>query len=307
MDLSEIKEVLAKLSGCKVISDAPLKEYTSFKIGGPADLLVEPENSNALQQVMRILAEHNQSYFVLGKGSNILIGDKGFRGVVLRLTGLNNVRSEGTKIIAESGVTLAKLAGFAVNAELTGLEFASGIPGTLGGAVVMNAGAYGGEMRDVVTRVTALTPHGEMRALNAREMEFGYRQSIFQKNGWIVVEVEMELQPGDSVEIRDKMNELNSRRKNKQPLEYPSAGSTFKRPPGYFAGTLIDQMGLKGYTIGGAQVSEKHAGFIINVGGARASDVLKLIQHVQKQVKAKAGVDLEPEVHLVGEFDKQDE
>ncbi|AZR72125.1 UDP-N-acetylenolpyruvoylglucosamine reductase [Anoxybacter fermentans] len=305
--LSKIKKVLCKISGCKIIENAPMSQYTSFKIGGPADLMVEPTNCEGLQKILQFFSRANVPYFVLGKGSNLLVGDRGIRGVVIKMTGLNYIRIEGNRITAGAGVTLAKLASCALESELTGLEFASGIPGTLGGAVVMNAGAYGGEMKDIITQVIAYTPAGEKKVLTNEEIGFGYRKSIFQKNGWIVVEAEMKLKKGDPVEIRAKMIDLNNRRKEKQPLEYPSAGSVFKRPKGYYVGALIEEAGLKGYTIGDAQVSQKHAGFIINRGNATAKDVLSLIRYIQKRVWEMEGVELEPEIRLVGEFNSDED
>lgn len=302
MNLIEVKKALNQISGCQVSENARLADYTSFKIGGPADLLVEPIDLESLQQILQTVAIAGNSYFLLGKGSNLLVGDLGIRGVVIKMTALNQVKIDGTRITAGAGITLAKLANVALNASLAGLEFASGIPGTLGGAVVMNAGAYGGEMKDVITKVTAFTSTGEKRVLTNVEADFSYRHSAFQKNGWIVAEVEMELKVSDPAKIRAQMNELNQRRKDKQPLEYPSAGSAFKRPPGYYAGALIDEAGLRGFSIGGAQVSEKHAGFIINTGNATAQDVVKLIRHIQALIKEREGVDMEPEVRMVGEF-----
>lgn len=302
MNLHEIKKRLSQIPGCKVKDNEPLYPYTSFKIGGPADILVEPADIDSLQEVMQVAAEAQVPYFILGKGSNLLVGDLGIRGLVIVMNQLSQIQVLGTRLRAGAGVTLAKLAVHALEAGLTGLEFASGIPGTLGGAVVMNAGAYDGEMKDVITQVIALTPAGERRTISNADAEFAYRHSIFQENGWIVAEVELELCKGETEKIRAKMNELNSRRKEKQPLEYPSAGSTFKRPTGYYAGGLIEQSGLKGYSVGDAQVSEKHAGFVINRGKASAVEVLRLIRHVQQTVYEQHGVNLEPEVRLVGEF-----
>ena len=307
MRLIQIKNSLKKIADCTVNEDALMSKYTSFHIGGPVDLLVEPENPRALQEVLLILAREQLPVMVLGKGSNLLVSDGGIRGVVLRLTGLKELEIEDTKIRAGSGVSLAKLAKSALKRELTGLEFASGIPGTLGGAVVMNAGAYGQEIKDVLTQITAFTLQGEKRVINVEDAGFGYRQSIFQQNDWIIAEAEMELERGDLIKIDALMKDLNNRRQKKQPLEFFSAGSTFKRPIGYYAGALIEQAGLKGYSIGDAQVSEKHAGFIINRGQATAKDVLALIKYVQKRVKEKSGVDLEPEVDLVGDFGQENQ
>lgn len=307
MDYNQIKEALSQIPGCQVQANARLAEYTSFKIGGPADLLVEPTDPASLQQILQTLSEAQVPFFLLGKGSNLLVGDLGIRGVVIRMTALDYVRVEENRIIAGSGITLAKLANAALKANLAGLEFASGIPGTLGGAVVMNAGAYGGEMKDVISKVTAYTPKGEKKVLTNGESAFSYRHSGFQQNGWIVAEVELELTADEPDQIRERMNDLNQRRKDKQPLEYPSAGSAFKRPPGYYAGALIDEAGLRGFQIGGAQVSEKHAGFIINTGDATAKDVVRLIRHIQAAIKEREGVDMEPEVRMVGEFEPMED
>ncbi len=305
--LNKVKELLKQIPDCQVLENAIMAKYTTFKIGGSADLMVEPTSLEALQQILLILKDTDIPYFIFGKGSNLLVGDLGIRGVVIRMNGLNNIKIDDTRIIAEAGISLAKIASVALNANLTGLEFASGIPGTLGGAIFMNAGAYGGEMKDVVTKITVLTQQGEKKILTNEEAMFSYRHSIMQERGWIVVEIEMVLEKGDPIEIRRIMNDLNNRRKEKQPLEYPSAGSTFKRPPGYYAGALIEEAGLKGYNIGGAQVSDKHAGFVINKGNATAQDVLRLIQYIQNQIKKKVGVEMEPEVKMIGEFSSDEE
>lgn len=303
MGLAQVKAKLTNVSGCTVLENVLIGQYTSFNIGGPVDLLVEPESIEALQKVLQILAEGELPLFVLGKGSNLLVSDRGIKGVVLRLTGLNQIEINETKVRAGSGISLAKLARSAQKAELTGLEFASGIPGTLGGAAVMNAGAYGREIKDVLTEITAFTYQGEKKIVAAQDAGFGYRQSIFQQNNWIIAQVEMELATGDPLQISALMKDLNKRRQDKQPVEFFSAGSTFKRPEGYYAGALIEEAGLKGYAIGDAQVSEKHAGFIINRGQATADDVFCLIRYVQKRVQEKSGVILDPEVRFVGEFD----
>ena len=300
--LSKIIDKLKKINDCKVVENASMKEYTSFKIGGPADIMVEPSSISALQEVLKLASATDISYFILGKGSNLLVGDLGFRGIVIKLTGLDEIQVEDNLIRAQAGTTLAKVAKAALDAELAGLEFASGIPGSLGGAVFMNAGAYGGEMKDVVTKVIALTRDGEKKIVSGEEAQFGYRESIFHKEDWIVVEANMELEKGNPEEIRAKMNDLNGRRKDKQPLDYPSAGSIFKRPPGHYAGALIEGAHLKGVSIGGAQVSPKHAGFIVNTGEATAKDVRDLIRHIQDTVREKDGVDLETEVRFIGEF-----
>ena len=297
-----IKDQFQQIPGCDVKEDESMNKYTSFQIGGPADLFIEPSNHQELAQVLQTLSNTAIPFFILGKGSNILVGDLGIRGVVLSMSGLDKIQINGTKITAGAGASLGKVAVAAMQAELTGLEFASGIPGSVGGAVVMNAGAYGGEIKDVLVNATIFTPEGEKKILKCDEMELGYRHSIFHNNNWIVAEVELQLQQGDSQAIKTKMVELNSRRRAKQPLEFPSAGSSFKRPPGYYAGTTIDQAGLKGYSVGGAQVSEKHAGFIINKGNATAQDVIRLVKDIQRIIREKVGIELEPEIRFVGEF-----
>lgn len=299
-----LKDQFLQIPGCNVQENVPMNKYTSFQIGGPADLFVEPSNCHEFEQVLHILSNTTIPYFILGKGSNILVGDLGIRGVVISMSGLDQIQIEGTKITVGAGASLGKVAVAAMQAKLTGLEFASGIPGSIGGAVVMNAGAYGGEIKDVLVSATAFTPSGEKKILKCAEIELSYRHSIFHDNNWIVAEVELQLQHGDPQTIKEKMVELNSRRKAKQPLEFPSAGSSFKRPPGYYAGTTIDQAGLKGYSVGGAQVSEKHAGFIINTGKATAQDVARLIKSIQEIIQDKVGIELEPEIRFVGEFKK---
>ena len=284
--------------------DEPLANHTSFNIGGPADILVTVANEDELQKVIDKTTAENVPYFLLGNGSNVLASDDGFRGVIIKLGGdFLEAKVDGTTIKAGAGITLTKLANIAMNAALTGLEFASGIPGTLGGALFMNAGAYGGEMCQIVTKVTLFDP-SEKKIINFsnEEMAFGYRRSIIKEKGYIALSCEMELAKSESETIRSAMLELAKKRKEKQPLEYPSAGSTFKRPEGYFAGKLIEDAGLGGFNIGSAEVSEKHKGFVINKGGATAKDVSDLIAHVTKTVKEQAGVTLEPEVLFLGKF-----
>lgn len=288
--------------GCVLINE-PMRQHTSFRIGGPADIFVEPYDMNELGTVLRICSETGNKPTVVGNGTNLLVSDLGIRGVVIHVSdNLSRIQVDGEEITAEAGISLVKLASEALAHSLTGLEFASGIPGSLGGAVAMNAGAYGGEMKDVVTEARCFSQDGELIHLVGEQLEFGYRTSSIQTHGYIVAEAVMRLQYGDRDAIRAKMNELNALRREKQPLSLPSAGSVFKRPPGYFAGKLIQDAGLRGYRIGGAQVSEKHCGFIVNVGGATASDVLQLIRHVQKEVKAQFGVELETEVRIIGEW-----
>ena len=284
-----------------VAMDEPMSRHTSFKIGGPADILVEPSDAQRLAAVLKIIKRFELPYFVMGNGSNLLVGDKGIRGAVIKLSdSMSGCDVEGTKITAMSGIKLSRLANTAMKNGLSGLEFASGIPGTLGGAVFMNAGAYGGEMKDVIRAVTYVdTDECRVHTIPAQECDFGYRHSAFADGGRIVTEAELELTLDDMSEIRGRMNELAAKRAEKQPLDKPSAGSTFKRPEGYFAAALIDQCGLKGLTIGGAQVSEKHAGFVINRGGATCADVLALMAQVQQRVWEEKGVRLEPEVKVI--------
>ena len=297
-------EKLQKMLGeAKVLVNEPMTSHTTFRIGGPADYFVMPETVEELANVLKLCKEENTPYFILGNGSNLLVGDKGFRGVVIQLyKNFDGLSMEGTKITAKSGAMLIRVAKEAGKAGLTGLEFASGIPGTIGGAMVMNAGAYGGEMKDVVTSVTVLTKDGDIKTLSGDEMNFRYRGSVVEDEGYIVLEAVMELKEGNLEEIQARMDELSVQRRTKQPIEYPSAGSTFKRPEGYFAGKLIQDAELRGYQVGGAQVSEKHCGFVINAGGATAADVMQLMQDVSDKVMEQFGVTLEPEVKRIGEF-----
>ena len=297
-------EKLQKLMGAeKVLVNEPMSAHTTFRIGGPADYFVMPETVEELSNILALCKEEGMPYFVLGNGSNLLVGDKGFRGVVIQLyKNFDGMSIEGTKVTAKSGAMLIRVAKEAGKAGLTGLEFASGIPGTIGGAMVMNAGAYGGEMKDVVTAVTVLTKEGEIKTLTGSEMNFRYRGSVVEDEGYIVLEAVMELKEGNLEEIQARIDELSLQRRTKQPIEYPSAGSTFKRPEGYFAGKLIQDANLRGYQVGGAQVSEKHCGFVINAGGATAADVMQLMQDVSDKVNEQFGVTLEPEVKRIGEF-----
>lgn len=279
----------------------PMAAHTTFRIGGPADCFVQLENEEQLKGVQRYLNLVEMPFFLLGNGSNLLVSDEGYRGVILQIAGkMSDIRVEGDCIVAQAGASMAQVARAALEHGLTGLEFASGIPGTIGGGVVMNAGAYGGEMKQVVTKVKVVSAQGEILELDNETMEFGYRTSSIKNNHFAVLEVTFRLQAGDKAAIRGKMDELAAKRREKQPLEYPSAGSTFKRPEGYFAGQLIMEAGLRGFQVGGAQVSEKHCGFVINTGNAAAEDVRQLIRSVQEQVKDKFNVDLEPEVIFLG-------
>lgn len=281
----------------------PMKKHTTFRVGGQAEVLIQIKDKEQLQKLVSYFGKVSQEYFILGKGSNLLVSDQGYRGAVLDMSKyFTKVRVEGDRIYAQAGASLPQVAVIAAEHGLSGLEFAAGIPGTIGGAVVMNAGAYDGEMKQVVGRVTVLSQTGEEMELDNATMEFGYRTSIIKNRPFLVQEVMLQLCPGDKEEIMKKGAEFNQRRRDKQPLEYPSAGSTFKRPEGYFAGKLIMDAGLRGYRIGGAQVSEKHCGFVINVGNATASDIHDLMDEVSEKVKEQFGVRLEPEVVRLGQF-----
>lgn len=298
------EELCGILGSENVLKDELMKKHTTFRVGGPADWLVTPTEEEQIQEVVNLLRTENVPYYVMGNGSNLLVGDKGYRGVIIQLgKNLSQIRmTEEGVLYAQAGALLSKIAAEALAQSLTGFEFASGIPGTLGGAVMMNAGAYGGEMKHVLKDALALTANGELRVLPVEQMELGYRTSIFAQNGDIVLSAQIRLQEGSPEEIRAYMDELKEKRITKQPLEYPSAGSTFKRPEGYFAGKLIEDTGLRGFQVGGAQVSEKHCGFVINKEQATAADILSLIEQVSDRVEAKFGVRLEPEVKRIGEF-----
>lgn len=279
----------------------PMKNHTTFKIGGPAQYYVTPESVTQIQEVVSLCRDMNIPLHVIGNGSNILVGDDGVDGVVLALFNtFSDYEIKDNVITAQAGMSLIKLAVVALREGLTGLEFASGIPGSVGGAVYMNAGAYDGQMKDVVTSVTVLDEAGNIRILGRDELDMGYRTSAVAKNNMIVLQVVIELKSGDKEQIKARMNQLSELRKQKQPLEYPSAGSTFKRPEGYFAGKLIADAGLKGYSIGGAAVSEKHAGFVVNMGGATAKDVVELTDYIKKRIMEQFGVTLELEVKRIG-------
>lgn len=287
----------------EILVAEPMKNHTTFRIGGPADALALPKTPEEVAEVVHFCHEHAQPYYVLGNGSNLLVSDEGYRGLVLQLyRNFNDIQVNGETITVQSGAMLAAVARTAYQTGLTGLEFASGIPGTIGGAVVMNAGAYGGEMKNVLKEVTVLTKEGEVLVIPAKALELGYRTSVIPKNGWIVLGAVLQLKKGDQEQILARMEELKEQRITKQPLDLPSAGSTFKRPEGYFAGKLIMDAGLRGFTVGGAQVSEKHCGFVVNRGNATAADVWELICEVKRRVKEMTGVELEPEVKLLGNF-----
>lgn len=286
-----------------ILLNEPMCKHTTFRVGGEAQCLVRISESRQLEKIIPYLKEIVVPYFILGNGSNLLVGDKGYEGVILQIgSRMNGIWAEGDRIRASAGALLSQVARCAQENGLTGLEFASGIPGTIGGGVVMNAGAYDGEMKQVVEQVTVMSEQGEILVLDGEAMEFGYRTSIIKSRPFVVLEVLMRLKPGNKKEILDKMEELSRRRQEKQPLEFASAGSTFKRPEGHFAGKLIMDAGLRGYSIGGARVSEKHCGFIINTGKATAADVAEVIGEVQERVKDKFGVALETEVIFLGDF-----
>lgn len=279
----------------------PMAGHTTFRIGGPADCFLELENEEQLKKVRRYLELTGVSFFVLGNGSNLLVNDTGYRGIILQVgSKMNGISVQGNRVIAKAGATLVQAARTAMEHGLSGLEFASGIPGTVGGGVVMNAGAYGGEMSQAVVQVNVVSRDGEILELDNETMEFGYRSSVIKHSPFIVTEVTFCLDRDDKDVIKGRMEELAMRRREKQPLEYPSAGSTFKRPEGHFAGKLIMEAGLKGFRIGGAQVSEKHCGFVVNTGNATAQDVRDVMTAVQNRVKGQFGVELEPEIIFVG-------
>ena len=295
---------LVRIAGEKnVLTDESMKRHTTFRVGGKADYYVMPDSKEALRDILLLCRSRNIKYYIVGNGSNLLVGDKGIRGVVINTSAkMNNVYVKGNVITAQTGCTLAKAARHALNADLTGMEFSAGIPGTVGGAVVMNAGAYGSDISHIITEAAVLTSEGEFKVLSRDELELGYRTSCIAKNGYIVVEAAFELKPGNHDDIAAYMEELAVRRREKQPLEYPSAGSTFKRPEGYFAGKLIMDSGLAGLRVGGASISAKHCGFVINDMNGTAEDILKLCDETVRIVKEKYNVSLEMEIKRVGEF-----
>ena len=295
--LTELKAVTAEN---RIFTDEPMKKHTTFRVGGPADILVQPKGTE-LAAVIRLCRKYDVPYQVIGNGSNLLVGDRGIRGLVIEmLSKEDEICVEDDCITVGAGMLLSKTANRAAEHGLTGMEFAAGIPGSIGGAVVMNAGAYGGELKDVLESVRVMTPDGEVKELKTEELDLGYRHSCIPERGYIVLSARIRLEKGDPEAIRVRMDELAAKRREKQPLEYPSAGSTFKRPEGYFAGKLIEDAGLRGYQEGGAQVSEKHCGFVINRDHATASDIAGLCGTVQKRVYEQFGVKLETEVKMLG-------
>ena len=297
--LTELENIMA---GSWIFMEEPMKKHTTFRVGGPADVLVQPDET-ALAAILALCRQYYVPYSFIGNGSNLLVGDKGIRGVVIEMTDpMGNIEVHGTKITAQAGAMLSKIANTAASNGLGGMEFAAGIPGSVGGAVVMNAGAYGGEMKDIIEKVYVLDENGAQLELDRDALDLGYRHSCIPEKKYIVTKVVLELVPRNEAEIRSEMKELNEKRAEKQPLQYPSAGSTFKRPEGYFAGKLIMDAGLRGYQVGGAQVSEKHGGFVITKGDATAADICQLMRDVSDKVQAQFGVVLEPEVKMIGEF-----
>lgn len=295
-------EITTALPELQVLKDEPMSRHTTFRIGGPADYFVCPDREQ-IAAVLAVAKKCGMAITVIGNGSNLLVGDKGIRGLVVEIgSAMNQIMVDKNHITAGAGALLSQVAAKAAAAELGGMEFAAGIPGSVGGAVTMNAGAYGGEMKDILRTVTVLTPEGALKTLDVSEMDLSYRHSCVPEQQYIVLEAEIELGYKPEEEIRAQMEELRNKRIEKQPLEYPSAGSTFKRPEGYFAGKLIMDAGLRGYRVGDAQVSEKHCGFVINRKNASAQEVRQLMQDVQDKVKAQFGVMLEPEVKMLGEF-----
>lgn len=287
----------------RILFHEPMSKYTTFRVGGEAECILVIQKEEELAQLIPYLNRIEQEYFILGNGSNLLVGDKGYRGMIVKFGDeMEQIRVEGTRMIVKAGALMSKVAVTAKQNSLTGLEFAAGIPGSLGGGIVMNAGAYDGEMKQIVESVRVMDRDGQILTLDNETMEFGYRTSIIKNRPFIVVEAVLQLAEGDPEQIGARMEELAQLRKSKQPLEYASAGSTFKRPEGYFAGKLIMEAGMRGYRIGGAQVSDKHCGFIVNTGKATAADIKEVIEEVQERVKERFHVTLEPEVVFLGDF-----
>ncbi|MDY2613708.1 MAG: UDP-N-acetylmuramate dehydrogenase [Lachnospiraceae bacterium] len=296
-------ELLKIMSEEQVKTEEPMKNHTTFRVGGPAEFFVMPRTAEEVKKVIDLCRRESFPYYIIGNGSNLLVSDQGYRGVVLQIyKEMSCIEIEENVIVAQAGALLSAIANKALENGLTGFEFAAGIPGTLGGACVMNAGAYGGEMKDVLEEVTVLTEEGEVLTIPKENLELGYRTSIIARKGYTVLEARIQLREGEKEAIKSLMEELKDKRVSKQPLEYPSAGSTFKRPEGYFAGKLIQDAGLRGFSVGGAQVSEKHCGFVINRENATAADVAELMRQVSARVEEEFGVKLEPEVKRLGEF-----
>jgi len=296
--INRLKEIL-DINDIEI--DVPMVKYTSFKVGGPVDYLVNPGSYQQVSSIVKLCRELNMPYYIIGNCSNLIVKDGGFRGTLIKLSKLDKIYIEGNRITSQSGTLLKSVSNAALGESLTGFEFASGIPGSVGGAIYMNAGAYDGEISKVIEDARVLDNNGEIKNLTREELELGYRSSSVQTYGYVILEATFKLNHGDKERIRNRIIELTNRRCDKQPLEFPSAGSTFKRPDGYFAAKLIEDTGLKGLTVGEAEVSTKHSGFLINKGGASAKDVIDLITLVQERVKEKFNVDLHPEVRIIGE------
>ncbi|MCT4606473.1 MAG: UDP-N-acetylmuramate dehydrogenase [Marinisporobacter sp.] len=303
MDINNVyNRLIEKIQPEQILKNEPMKKHTSFRIGGPVDLMILPKTKEEVQGAINICKKYQVDYYIIGNGSNLLVRDEGIRGVVIKLAdNFNKINIMKNRVIAQSGVLLSSLSNRLVKESFKGFEFASGIPGTLGGAVVMNAGAYGGEMKDVLVGAYVVDEKGNFIYLNKEELALDYRTSVIQEKGYVVVEAEMVFEKGEMAEIKEKIKDFTKRRTTKQPLHLPSAGSTFKRPTGYFAGKLIEDAGLKGVRVGGAQVSALHCGFVVNVGNATAEDVIHLIELVQKVVKDQFGITLETEVKIMGQ------
>lgn len=300
MDLA-LEEVNRILKSDQILVDVPMKDYTSMRVGGKAKIVVLPSAVDEIRELIKSLGKNSIPYYVIGNGTNLIVHDAGYNGVIIKLSeNFSSVTVDENIITAKSGASIVSVSNLACENSLSGLEFAAGIPGTVGGAVVMNAGAYDGEMKDVVFEATCVDHTGEIVSFGYDDLQFGYRTSRVQRDSLVVLEAKMRLNEGNMDAIKDKMKELNRRRREKQPLNFPSAGSIFKRPAGHFAGKLIEEAGLRGYQIGGAQVSEKHCGFIINTGTATASDVIELIEYIKKKVFETSGVMLQQEVKILG-------
>ena len=302
--MQRIAELLsAAMGNDRILLQESMKKHTTFRIGGPADVFAVPQTIDEAAEIVRVCREHGTPFYVIGNGSNLLVSDSGYRGVVLQIfKNLSEIIIDEENVTVQAGAMLSVIAKKALACGLTGFEFASGIPGTMGGAAVMNAGAYGGEMKDVLTEVTVLTADGSIETVPAEELQLGYRHSIIPEKNWIVLGAKLKLSKGDPEQVAARMEELKVQRVSKQPLDLPSAGSTFKRPPGAFAGKLIMDAGLRGFSIGDAQVSEKHCGFVVNKGNATAENVCDLIAEVTERVREYSGITLEPEVKMLGEF-----
>lgn len=303
ISMQSVKMLTSMLGEERVLIDELMKNHTSFKIGGPADAMAFPKNSSELVEIIKFCVSNKIPYMIMGNGTNLLVSDNGIRGLIVKINdNMNSYNVNGDILELEAGMLISKASKLALEHSLSGLEFAEGIPGTVGGAVIMNAGAYNGEMSQVVSETDYLDGEGNIITINNAQHEYGYRTSIIQKRNGTVLKTRLLLQKGDYSKIKSQMDEFNFKRRDKQPLEWPSAGSVFKRPTGFFVGKLIDDCGLRGFNIGGAQISDKHSGFIINRGNATCKDVLSLIEYIQITVERNFGVKLEPEIRIVGEF-----